>query len=584
AILGALVVLALIFVGGQGRQEAAGRVGATVLHEDFRARFAVWVASLPIVREFPLFGVGLGAWPEAFFRFQPAPRSDLLYNAAHNDYVELLADVGMLGIGLAGWLVFRIAARFRSALRKIPRRMLPALAALVSGIIAMAVIEFFDFDLQVPANIVQPALLTGLALRMGEFNESSEAALEADVAPSAGRTGIGTRRWACVAASAGAVALGAIAMRQTGDPYPYDIVQPESVTDARNLLLSYPYNPETHRMLLAKFGDAMDSRARSREIETWQWLDPIDPLARDAYARDLLDNGNRAEAMRQVKQSVYVSPAVLSHAYLSPRILPWLQDDEKRAIEDGFKRAVDAGFNGAAIALGEYYSTLGRSSERAALLSASAARESDPQKRAEYLRESANAYVAMGELKKAGEIFRRAIDADPTDASSYTGLIAKVLVPYEQFDQVQEYIRAGIDHDVDACQLALSARGAASVGRPDIIEQTLDDALKVEPASYDCTMEMGLLYLRDGRNGRAMLMFGKATELRPNSAEAYMELATAAEKNYDFFKAEKAYDRAASLAPQNPDVAERLAAFKRKLAEAASDPGTPDAQVSAPAH
>ncbi len=583
AILGVLAVLALIFVGGQGRQEAAGRVGTTVLQEDFRARFAVWVGSAPIVREFPLFGVGLGAWPEAFFRFQPAPRSDLIYNAAHNDYLELLVDVGILGIGLAGWLVFRIAARLRSALHEIAGRMLPALAAIVSGIIAMAVIEFFDFDLQVPANVVLLALLTGLALRMGEFSESSEAALEADAAPVEARSGTRTRRVACVAAAAGALALGAIAMTQTGEPYPYDIVPPESVTDARNLLLSYPYNPDTHRMMLGQFGDAMDFRARSREIETWQWLDPIDPRARDAYARDLLDNGNRAEALRQIDESVYVAPAVPSHGYLSPRILPWLPDDQKRAIEDGFKRAVDAGFNGAALALGEFYRTLGRSAERAALLSASAARESDPQKRAEYLRESANAYVAMGELKKAGDVFRRAIDADPGDSTSYTGLIAKVLVPYEEFDQVQNYIRAGIDHDVDACQLALSARGAASVGRPEITEQTLADALKIEPASYDCTMELGLLYLRDGRNGRAILMFDKATELRPNSAEAYMELATAAEKNYDFFKAEKAYDRAASLAPQNPDVVQRLAAFKRKLADAASDPGPVDAQVSVPA-
>ena len=584
AILGVLVVLALIFVGGEGRQEAAGRVGATVLQEDFRARFVVWVASFPIVREFPLFGVGLGAWPEAFFRFQPAPRSDLIYNAAHNDYLELLVDVGILGIGLAGWLVFKIAARLRSALHEIPQRMLPALAAIVSGIIAMAAIEFFDFDLQVPANIFLLALLTGLALRMGEFKESSEDALEADAAPSAGRTGTRTRRVACVVASAGAVALGAVAMTQTGEPYPYDIVQPETVTDARNLLLSYPYNPDTHRMLLAQFSEAMGFRSRAHEIETWQWLDPTDPRAREAYARDLFERGKRAEAMRQIDEAVYVSPAVPSHAYLSPRILPWLQDDEKRAIEDGFKRAVDAGFNGAALALGEFYQTLGRSTERAALLSASAARERDPQKRAEFLRESADAYVAMGELKKAGNIFRRAIDADPSDASSYTGLISKVLVPYEEFDQVQKYISDGIDHDVDACQLALSARGAASVGRADFTEQTLTDALRVEPASFDCTMELGLLYLRDGRNGRAILMFDKATELRPNSAEAYMELGTAAEKNYDFFKAEKAYDRAASLAPQNPDVAQRLAAFKRKLADAASDSGPVDVQATAPAH
>ncbi len=73
AILAAMVVLALMFVGERGRDESTTRLGVTVSQGslDLQERFAVWVRTPAILREFPLFGVGLGAWPEAFFRFQP---------------------------------------------------------------------------------------------------------------------------------------------------------------------------------------------------------------------------------------------------------------------------------------------------------------------------------------------------------------------------------------------------------------------------------------------------------------------------------------------------------------------------------
>jgi Flp pilus assembly protein TadD len=82
-----------------------------------------------------------------------------------------------------------------------------------------------------------------------------------------------------------------------------------------------------------------------------------------------------------------------------------------------------------------------------------------------------------------------------------------------------------------------------------------------------------------------VLLFKKATELTPDSAEAYTDLAIAADRNYDYSTAEAAYNRAASLAPQNQDVAQRLADFKRKLADAAADSDRPHAipaDVAAP--
>jgi O-antigen ligase len=575
AILTTMVVLALMFVGGRARDESTARLGVTVSQGslDLQERMAVWRKSPSILREFPLFGVGLGAWPEVFFRFQPVPRSDLLYNAAHNDYLELLVDIGLVGIALLGWLVVRVAARLRSALRTVPGAILPALAAMTAGLIVMAAIEFFDFDLQIPANLVLFVLLAGLALRMSVPADPPETGPRlVHVHEGDSNGGI------LYLPLAGAIGLGIFAMTQTGLPYPYDIATPGSLSDARNLLLSYPYNPGSHLLTLARFGDSMEPAMRSRWIATWEWLDPTDPHARDVYAQDLLDHGRRPDAMRQISESVFNAPIASSHFYLSPRIVPLLPDDEKRAISDGLERAVGSGFGGSVEALANFYQSIGKSNERASLLTQAAERENDPARRAHYLRDAADAYLKMGRLERADEVLRTAIDADPGEADDYTELIARVLVPREDFEQVQSLISQGIDRGADPCNLALSVvKGARALGRADVAEQALDTALKADATSYDCTLAMGDLYLGSGRNARAVLLFDKAAELRPDSAEALLALAIAADRNYDYSTAEAAYNRAASLAPKNREVAERLAGFKRKLADAAADSEGPHA-------
>lgn len=569
AVLAAMVLLALMFVGGRGREESAARLGVTVSQgsQDLGQRLAIWLKTPSILREFPLFGVGFGAWPEIFFRFLPAPRPPLFDNAAHNDYLELLVDVGLVGIALVGWLVVRVAARLRSALRSVPERMLPALAAIIAGLIAMAAIEFFDFDLQIPANLVLFVMLAGLALRMSIYVE------QPDTGPKLVRASErDPNARIFYAPLAGAIGLAVVALTQTGRPYPHDIAAPASLSDARNLLLRYPYHPDTHRRTLVRFGDLMDPAMLSRWISTWEWLDPTDPRAHDVYAQDLIDHGRQADAMAQIAESVFVAPLASQHFYLHPQILPRLPDDEKRAINEGLERAVRSGFSGSVETLGNFYAAVGKSDERASLFTRAAEKENDPTRRAQYLRDAADAYLEMGRRRQAGQVLRTAIDADPADADDYTELIARVLIPREEFEQVQNLVAQGIDRGADPCQLALSVvNGAQALGRYDVAEQALDTALNADSTAYECTVALGGLYLASGRNARAVLLYDKATELRPDSAQAYIGLAIAADRNYDYSAAEAAYNRAASLAPENRDIAERLAGFKRKLAESAAD-------------
>ncbi|HET9698278.1 MAG TPA: O-antigen ligase family protein [Terriglobales bacterium] len=100
----------------------------------------------------PLLGFGLGTFQRAYPKYQSFSDEKLI-NHAHNDYLETLADTGILGLGIFGFLIVTV---YRAGLSKMRERVdeegqILTLAAL-SGITALLVHSFFDFNLHIPAN------------------------------------------------------------------------------------------------------------------------------------------------------------------------------------------------------------------------------------------------------------------------------------------------------------------------------------------------------------------------------------------------------------------------------------------------
>ena len=100
----------------------------------------------------PVFGWGLGTFPVV----DPQVRTfytDLLVDHAHNDYLQLLAETGLVGVGLALWF---LTVAVGSAFRKVRRYQfhingLIGLCALM-GITGILVHSLVDFNLEIPAN------------------------------------------------------------------------------------------------------------------------------------------------------------------------------------------------------------------------------------------------------------------------------------------------------------------------------------------------------------------------------------------------------------------------------------------------
>jgi O-antigen ligase len=170
--LGFAMIVAVFFgVLYFGGEDALTRLVGTVNSADpttGRAHF--WKGAVGIIEDHPLFGTGLGAFGAVYPRYDTANGMYKL-EQAHNDYLQILTDAGVVG-GLLG-LAF-VVALFAMAFRRLQshdkvRRGI-ALGAL-AGCSGNLVHSFFDFTLHTTANALLFLLLAALATMNGRVEE-----------------------------------------------------------------------------------------------------------------------------------------------------------------------------------------------------------------------------------------------------------------------------------------------------------------------------------------------------------------------------------------------------------------------------
>jgi len=370
-----------------------------------------------------------------------------------------------------------------------------------------------------------------------------------------------------------AVALGLIvaACTQESDEYPYNSGSAKSLAQAEVALAAHPVMAATHLAMVARMPSTTPAGLRGDLLRAAVWLDPNDPYAGDLYAKSLLLAGREPDALRQVSLSIYHAPRLDAHYYLTPGLIPWLLPQEQGAIIDGFDRAVAAGFGGAVDGLATFYGDLGRYREVADLYARAARTEGDDLRRLDYLVKAGHSYALAGDAASSQKMLREAERIDPTDPRPYIELAQSVFGPARDVVAAKRVTDEGIQHGADpyALEVAL-ATTAEDSGDQEAAAKALEQALHYEP-TFGVTMHLGDLYLRHGRYERAVLTLQRATEIKPNSAEAFSELGRAQEESFNYFEAGKDYARAAALAPGSERYRSTYLEFQRRTAEAAKE-------------
>jgi len=150
-------ILALLFFLDQG--QALAHLGD--LNPDIR--LDITKDSLKMFSHHPIMGWGLGTFPTIYPRYRSF-YTNLFINEAHNDYAQLLVEMGALGFVLMLWFLISLYRNALPTSRSWEFRWdwAVSLAALL-GCTGILVHSFVDFNLQITANAALFYSLCGLA-------------------------------------------------------------------------------------------------------------------------------------------------------------------------------------------------------------------------------------------------------------------------------------------------------------------------------------------------------------------------------------------------------------------------------------
>ena len=127
-------------------------------------RLPVLLDSLKMFRHFVFTGSGFGTYEFAFPAFRTVPDATIIFDHAHNDYIELLATGGLIGFLTAAWFVCSVIIHSMQMLRKRRERynQLLTIGALTS-VIALLLHSMIDFQMYNGANGLYFFFFCGLA-------------------------------------------------------------------------------------------------------------------------------------------------------------------------------------------------------------------------------------------------------------------------------------------------------------------------------------------------------------------------------------------------------------------------------------
>ena len=140
-----------------------GRFGSIHLSEFNRnLRVELYQSTIPLIKEFPVLGTGLGTFFDVYPRFQPE-NFPKYFAYAHNDWLQLLIETGAIGLTLAAAAV---GIYFSSLIKIFRERRDPYVKGIGAGVLGSSAAIFthslVDFNFQIPANAFLFSVILGL--------------------------------------------------------------------------------------------------------------------------------------------------------------------------------------------------------------------------------------------------------------------------------------------------------------------------------------------------------------------------------------------------------------------------------------
>ncbi|PKP59526.1 hypothetical protein CVT91_06545 [Candidatus Atribacteria bacterium HGW-Atribacteria-1] len=149
-----------------------------------KRRIAIWKFTALMIKDYPILGSGLGTFKYNSLNYQAKffdhGQNRSLYphgfaDKAHNEYLQLGAEIGIIGLGIFLWLIISYFSYGLKLLRKIrddgSGYKQGAIIGLMGAVVAVLVDGIFGFPLHLPATIVLFWLALGFTIAVGLKDE-----------------------------------------------------------------------------------------------------------------------------------------------------------------------------------------------------------------------------------------------------------------------------------------------------------------------------------------------------------------------------------------------------------------------------
>ena len=149
-IIAAVIIFAFVLVSMAGFGPIQHKM--SILRQGLASRWSVVFDSLNMVRDFPLFGIGLGNFKYAFSLHQTPRQIAIYYDYLHNDYLQFVVEAGLICAALLSIFFLNL---FKMILIELNKRHDSFAKSIVigglCGILAVSMHSFVDFNFHIPA-------------------------------------------------------------------------------------------------------------------------------------------------------------------------------------------------------------------------------------------------------------------------------------------------------------------------------------------------------------------------------------------------------------------------------------------------
>lgn len=268
-------------------------------------RVAIWRDTIAIAKDFPLTGTGFGS----FINIYPGYRTiqtDGIADHAHNDYLELLSDGGIVAVILFGWFISSVLYKsYTVFLKRKEGYSQHIFMGSLAGILSMLFHSITDFNMHIGANALYFFFLAGLAV------SSAHTRLHAEEKTYLQNMQLALPKGMLVLSSAFLV---------------FSFIFNVSVLAGQRYASSLKSNNPAD--------DATDDnlRARKTALIRASWLDPLEAGYQFGIATTDRMLGNKESSLMHYRNAVTLNPVSGQHLQMLGLVMSEMKKDDQAAI------------------------------------------------------------------------------------------------------------------------------------------------------------------------------------------------------------------------------------------------------------